>query len=154
MRPSALTIYQAHLDRVTALVWEGRFGDAARAMDYPHLRTAPEGEAQLMTPEQVARDMQAFRDRMADLGATSYRRMAEAAEYHPANPDRIDGVHRTCIFRRGGYAVEPYLARLTLRCAVGLWRGASLLLAETPAALTFFHPTTPKRRPDAAEERR
>ena len=153
MRPDARTVYQTHLDRITEAVWRRDFGAAARAMHFPHRRITPEGEVFHLSPEDVTRDIEVFRGALDALGATSYERTCEGAEYHPTNPDRIDGCHRACAWTAAGYAMRPWMTRLTLRRTDGLWRCAEMRLAGGPKELNFIHPLT-QRLDQSAEETR
>ena len=124
--PSAMSLYQAFLDEVTAAIWAGDAERAAALMIYPHDMQTAAGKVQVTCAAELAAAGQAFRDSIRRMGATEYHRVCKTAAFDGAS-DRIVGTHVTHILAGGTYAIKPFANRMWMQKEEGIWKGAGIV---------------------------
>ena len=132
-------IYQAFLDEVSSLLWNGSYDGVAGKLSYPHTIHMPETDCTIPGPEQQKRDTQAFRESLNALGATAFHRMCRQARFDPETDDRIVGVHTTYVMRGGSYLTDPYDCAMSLiRGEDGLWLSDAIRVTIRNSGMTYY----------------
>lgn len=122
----ALDIYQDHLDRVSQLIWAKEFDALPELMAFPHDVITNDSVVTVDAPETLITWARSFRDRLTELGATGYHRVAIAAAFSGDDEDRIDGFHRVYVVNGATYLITPYSSEAKLQRQNGLWLGSGV----------------------------
>lgn len=120
---SALGIYQENLDQVSAALWDRDLDLLLDHIGIPNRMATSDREIVISSREEMLVAMNDFRDFLADLGATEYRRVARSARFAPFAWDTIMGAHDTFITRNGEALRPPIAAGMTLLRIDGRWKG-------------------------------
>ena len=137
---AARAIYQAHLDSVTRAVWSRAFPEAVAELRFPYFMQTPAAEVTMDRPADAMQDMSVFRDQLDEWSVVDYGRSCLVAGFHPTDPDRIDGAHRTVLLRRGAQALPSFVTAMSLRRTGPVWRAEALLLPDVPSGIRFHIP--------------
>ncbi|CTQ50427.1 hypothetical protein [Jannaschia donghaensis] len=120
---TALEIYQDHLDQVSHLIWIRDFEAVTRLMTYPHELLVDEEVTTVDSPATLIEWATKFRDRLQEMGATGYHRVAIAAAFTGDDEDRIDGFHRVYVLDGASHLIEPYSSEASLLKHHDVWLG-------------------------------
>lgn len=139
----ALEIYQDHLDRISQHIWAKEFDTLPELMIFPHTVTTDDDVVTVDTPETAISWAQAFRNRLAELGATGYHRVAIAAAFSSNDEDRIDGFHRVYVLNGATHLVTPYPSQAKLQKHNGVWLASSVRATLRKARYVVDEDTLP-----------
>ncbi|SDY91399.1 hypothetical protein SAMN05444004_10478 [Jannaschia faecimaris] len=137
---SACDIYQAHLDKVSRLLWDGDAESVANMLYYPHVIHLPEADRVISNPAEQSKDAEAFRESLSALGATAFHRLCREARFDPDTPDRIIGVHTTYVMHGGSYLTDPYdCAMSLLKQTDGRWLADAIRVSVRNSGMAYYH---------------
>ncbi|SDY91368.1 hypothetical protein SAMN05444004_10477 [Jannaschia faecimaris] len=123
---TALGLYQDHLDLVSRHIWNRDFHALTKVMAYPHELITGEGLVAVDNAETLKNWAIKFRDRLEELGATAYHRVAIAAAFTGNAEDRIDGFHRVYVLDGATHLIDPYSSEACLVLKDDVWLGAGV----------------------------
>ena len=136
--PEAMAIYQAHLDVVTNLLWEGVWSDLEDHFLWPNTVIAGEFVNMVQNAEEQMVLLEQHRASLKMIGATAYHRVALRAN-QPA-PDTVDGSHATYILQGTALLADPYVSRQKLTLGNGHWRTNGVTTETRTAVLDLVAP--------------
>lgn len=137
----AIEIYQNHLDRMSARMWNNDFVGMSEMMYFPHRINLPGHSRVIGSAEEQQLDARAFRESLGALGATAYHRVCREARFADDARRRIVGRHKTYVMRGGSYLTDPYDCEMSLVPGDdGAWLADWITVSVRNTGMAYYHP--------------